>query len=114
VGRQITIALVVAWVPWVVHVEEGRGHVVRSAPGGSLFLAHLCLQLGFVESLKRPIVSFIQSPSLIQWHPALVDFLGHDVVAVDGTLEHGRVSMVKLEALTLQHSSCLMSFEDAL
>lgn len=83
----VLVSFVVAWEPLVRFFKFRRRNVITSSPYLHLLLPVLFHCLKFVKSLKSSIVTFVESPVLMNGNVVTVKFVGRIVEGLDSPCE---------------------------
>src|SRR4051812_43865640 len=92
-------------MPFIVCGERWRRDVVTAAPDLHLVLAVFRGGLRLVQSLKRAVVTLVETPALFDWKPHLVELVEGDPECPDRALEHGHVGLVEDVPAFLQQTA---------
>mmetsp|Transcript_3623 Transcript_3623/g.13837 ORF Transcript_3623/g.13837 Transcript_3623/m.13837 type:complete len:251 (+) Transcript_3623:127-879(+) len=95
----ILVARVMLWMPLIVFGQRWRRNIVGTSPYLHLFLSMFLSRLRLVQSLQCPVVSLIQSPTLVHWQIHLIQFLQYNAHGFNGTFEYGCVDNVEFEVV---------------
>ena len=98
----------------IVEAQLRRRDVVASAPLQDLRLAVFLSSLSLVEALERTVASLIEAPGLVVGNEQTAHLFRDGVVSLDGTLQDGCVSQVKLEAVLLEELTSGLGLLDTL
>ena len=114
VGRlEFGVAQVCAFAAWVLGFQCGRGGVVAAAPYQNLLIAKFFGGLGFVQTLQRAVMAFIEAPIVVNGQPLAVHGIQGVPQGVNGPLENAGVGQVKLIALSFKKAASRLGLFNA-
>lgn len=88
-------------------------NIEASSPNLNLFLAVLFHSLELVEALESSIVSFVESPVLVDRDVVAVKFISSVVKSLDSSRQDGSIADVELKAVLLQRLACFDGLLDS-
>src|SRR5208337_620142 len=74
----VFIAWILPRITWVYLVQRRGANIITPAPEFHLLLAVPRCRFSFVETLQRPVMSFVEPPVALNWNPHEVHLVQHD------------------------------------